>query len=82
MIKTDVLVTIAFPVFERYEFFEEALNSAINQTIVTPIIVVDNGSSHSKFKNYCDKFPNKVKYYRNDFNIGMFANWNKRTSTL
>jgi hypothetical protein len=77
MINTDVLVTIAFPVYERYEFFEEALNSAINQTIITPIIVVDNGSSHGKFKNYCDKFPSRVKYYRNDFNIGMFANWNK-----
>jgi len=71
------LVTIAFPVYERFDFFEEALNSAIQQSVEVPIIVVDNASSHDKFKLICSKFPDRIKYYRNTENIGMFPNWNK-----
>ena len=70
-------VTITFPVYERFDFFEEALNSALNQTVQCPIIVVDNGSSHNKFKLLCEKYQGRVKYYRNPDNIGMFPNWNR-----
>ena len=70
-------VTITFPVYERFDFFEEALNSALNQTVQCPIIVVDNGSSHNKFKLLCEKYQRRVKYYRNPDNIGMFPNWNR-----
>jgi glycosyltransferase involved in cell wall biosynthesis len=73
----DNLVTIAFPVYERTTYFEEAIESAINQIIRVPIIVVDNASSHDRFKDICNKYPNRVKYYRNETNIGMFPNWNR-----
>ena len=42
---TDLL-TIAMPVYERKDFFVEALESAIKQTIKCKIIVIDNCSSH------------------------------------
>lgn len=71
------LLTITFPVYERTTFFREALESAINQTVAVPIIVIDNGSSHNGFELICSEYRNKVKYYRNKTNIGMFANWNK-----
>ena len=68
-------LTIAIPVFERTEFFEEALFSLLNQTVQCKVIVVDNNSSHTFFEEMCAKF--KVDYFKNSTNIGMFPNWNK-----
>ncbi|WP_303852223.1 glycosyltransferase family 2 protein [Seleniivibrio woodruffii] len=71
-------LTIAIPCYERYDYFEEAVNSAINQTVRCSVIVVDNGSSHNKFRDYIERLnDNRIKYYRNEKNIGMFGNWNK-----
>lgn len=73
---TTDLVTIAIPVYERTDFFEEALKSALNQTIQCPILVMDNGSSHDWFKDICNQYPNRVEYHKNASNIGMYPNWN------
>lgn len=70
------LITITIPVFERSDYFEEALNGALSQTVRCPIIVVDNGSSHNRFKSICEKYPDRVEYHKNATNIGMFPNWN------
>lgn len=71
-------LTIAIPVFERTEFFKEALQSAINQTGPVNIIVVDNASSHNFFSETVEALNlDYVKYYRNDTNLGMYGNWNK-----
>ena len=71
-------ITIAIPVYERTEFFKEAIESAINQTVKCTIIVVDNASTHDYFSKYISKFadPN-ITYYRNDENLGMVGNWNR-----
>lgn len=74
MIFTDLL-TIAMPVYERKEFFLEALESAINQTVKCEIIVVDNCSSHDYFERIC--IQKGITYYRNSTNIGLYANCNK-----
>ena len=69
------LITIAIPCYEREQYFLEALESAINQTVKCEIIVVDNCSSHNYFEQVCkDK---NVTYYRNDRNIGLFPNYNQ-----
>ena len=69
------LITIAMPCYERREFFSEALESALNQTVKCKIIVVDNCSSHNYFKKTCEK--KAVTYYRNETNIGLFPNINR-----
>ena len=69
------LLTIAMPVYERKEFFLEALESAINQTVKCEIIVVDNCSSHDYFERICKQ--KGITYYRNDTNIGMYPNCNR-----
>lgn len=74
MIKTDLL-TIALPVYERKDYFEKALESALNQTVGCNIIVVDNCSSHDFFRKVCKK--KNISYHRNEKNIGLFPNWNK-----
>ncbi|MFC4233173.1 glycosyltransferase family 2 protein [Parasediminibacterium paludis] len=72
------LLTIAIPVFERKEYFVEALNSAINQTVPVHIIVVDNASSHTFFRDTVESLgKSNIKYYRNETNLGMYGNWNK-----
>lgn len=69
---TDLL-TISMPVYERKEFFLEALESALNQTVKCKIIVNDNCSSHDFFEKVCKE--KNVDYYRNEKNIGMPANF-------
>ena len=69
---TDVL-TIAMPCYERKDFFREALDSALNQTVKCKVIVIDNCSSHNYFELVCKE--KGVKYYRNETNIGMSANF-------
>jgi glycosyltransferase involved in cell wall biosynthesis len=50
-----------------------ALESALNQTVKCPVIVVDNCSSHDYFEKVCKE--KGIKYYRNDRNIGIAANF-------
>lgn len=71
-------ITIVIPVYERYDYFESAIASAINQTVQCNILVVDNCSSHSKFKTYLEanSLP-FIKYYRNDYVLPMVSNWNQ-----
>jgi glycosyltransferase involved in cell wall biosynthesis len=74
----NFLITIAIPVYERYDFFEEALGSALLQTVNCQVIVVDNHSSHSKFKDYVNSLNNpNIKYFLNATNLGMIENWNR-----
>ena len=71
-------LTIAIPVYERVDYFEDALRSALDQTIMCQIIVVDNNSSHETFKLIIDEIGNgRVKYYKNEENLGMIGNWNR-----
>ncbi|MCW0483188.1 glycosyltransferase [Prolixibacteraceae bacterium A06] len=63
------------PVYERKEFFVEALESAINQTVKCKIIVVDNCSSHNFYEQVCKE--KGITYYRNDENIGMARNFGR-----
>lgn len=71
---TDLL-TIAMPCYERKEFFKDALDSALNQTVKCKIIVIDNCSSHNYFEEVCrDK---GVDYFRNEKNIGIIGNFSR-----
>jgi glycosyltransferase involved in cell wall biosynthesis len=71
---TDLL-TIAMPCYERKDFFREALDSALNQTVKCKIIVLDNCSSHNYYEEVCKE--KGVTYHRNDSNIGMIGNFSK-----
>ncbi len=69
------LITIAIPCYERKQYFLEALESAINQTVRCEIIVVDNCSSHDYFEKVCNE--KGIKYFRNECNIGLYRNINR-----
>ena len=70
--------TIGIPVYERLLGFEEALKSALNVEGCTNILIVDNNSSHNQFERIGRSFnDNRIRYIRNNMNIGLFANWNR-----
>lgn len=69
------LLTIAMPCYERNDFFDTALESALNQTVKCKVIVIDDASSHDYFEKACRK--KNVTYYRNKVNIGLPGNFSK-----
>lgn len=59
-------VSIIIPVYNQVEFFEQCINSIINQSYLnTEIIVVDDGSDGINAKNYDDiaKKDDRIKIY-------------------
>lgn len=75
-------VSIIIPCYKRPDYLEQALESAINQDYMGSyeVIVCDNTplcevspnlELINKFKN------NKILFYRNEENIGMYGNWNR-----
>ena len=63
--------------YNKLEFFREALDSARHQTTQSAIIVVDNASEHDEFKKIIDELQDdSISYYRNASNLGMEGNWN------
>jgi len=70
-------LTIAIPAFERTEFLRAAIDSVLAQSVpADEVIVVDNGSSHGGIADIVAEYKG-VSYFRNERNIGMFANWNR-----
>jgi glycosyltransferase involved in cell wall biosynthesis len=77
-----MLLTIAIPTYRRHNLLRKAVLSALNQKTETKyeLLIVDNDPT-SDFEFLLHKFVShslcKVRYIRNESNIGMFANWNK-----
>lgn len=71
-------VTIAIPTYNRSNFIAKSITSAINQTFTDiEILIIDNNSSDNTkkvVKSFKDK---RIRYIKNDINIGMMNNWNK-----
>lgn len=77
MIKTPTY-SIVIPVYKRVFGFHDALESALNVTGCQEVVVVDDNSDHEEFLDICNSFNDeRVKYHRNEQNIGLFGNWNK-----
>lgn len=75
-------VTIAIPTYKRGALLIEAIDSAINQMDVCckyEVIIVDNetAKNNDTFQMISKYEDEKVLYYKNETNIGMFGNWNK-----
>lgn len=78
--RNNIKFTIAIPTYNRPLLLEKSLESAINQINVKDyeIIIVDNDRNSiltPKLIELCKD--EKVCYFRNQENIGMFGNWNR-----
>lgn len=71
------LITIAFPVYNRTDYFRTALESALNQTVKCRILVVDNNSPHDDFKKILDEYNNPlIEYIKTDETVNQDENFN------
>ncbi|OYU44408.1 MAG: hypothetical protein CFE44_13115 [Burkholderiales bacterium PBB4] len=72
------LITIAIPCYNRIEYFHDAIKGALNQTVPCRVLVVDNASPTDDYERACGALANpRIRYVRNEANIGMFGNWNR-----
>ena len=75
-------ITIAIPTYKRNHLIKNALDSALNQKGFDnyEVIVVDNDDdfNNKELENILKEYNNeKISYYKNEKNIGMFGNWNR-----
>ena len=81
--KRSPRVSILMPVYSHFEFFEQALQSAVHQDYNDDyeIVVVDNnpiGGDITEYQKIIERADSsKIMYYRNEKNIGLFGNWNR-----
>ncbi|SHH28014.1 glycosyltransferase [Clostridium grantii] len=72
------LVSILIPAYNRVEYLELALNTALNQTYKNiEVVICDDSSEDTVEKMITEKFIGKYKnlrYYRNKENLGQFEN--------
>jgi len=77
------LVSICIPTYNAGDFIEETLKSIVNQTYKNiEIIIGDNASSDNTY-DIIQKFQKKdsrIKYYKNEINLGYSTNCNKLIS--
>lgn len=73
-------VSILIPVYNREEYIEETVTSALNQTFNDiEIIIVDNFSTDNTWnilENLAKKDP-RIKIFQNNSNIGPVKNWKR-----
>ena len=77
--KDNSLVTIAIPVFNGYKYLEKTIESIINQDYKKiEILISDNYSSDNteKICRYYSKLDNRIKYIKQEKNIGAINNLN------
>lgn len=77
------LITIAIPTYKRPKLLKEAIDSALDQVGFDDyeVIIVDNDDTFeikSETQKLIESYDSdKLFYYKNDKNIGMFGNWNR-----
>lgn len=75
--KVFPLVSILIPTYNRPEYFELALRSAINQTYKNIEIIIGDDSTDEEteilMSYYLNNYEN-IKYYHNEENLGQFKN--------
>lgn len=80
--KQHNLVSIVIITYKRAHGLKNALDSALSQDYNNDYVITvldDSGfdqATDDLMKEYCEKYAN-IAYYRNDTNLGQYANWNR-----
>lgn len=83
--KKEPLVSIILPTYNRRDMLEYALLSALNQTYKNIEIIIGDNCSQDDTENFCNEWQhkdNRIKYYRQNRNIGPFANTDNLLSKI
>jgi len=71
-------ISIGVTVFRRLEFLEQALTSAVNQTIPVKVHLHDDGCEDiGRLQRILSRFGGRVEYHRNPKTLGLFQNMNQ-----
>lgn len=74
------LVSIGMPVYNGGRFLSEALDSLLNQDFQNCELIISDNASTDNTAEICKRYlekDNRIRYYRNEVNIGAIANFNK-----
>jgi glycosyltransferase involved in cell wall biosynthesis len=70
-------ITIAVTVFNRRDFVLDAIRSALDQTVPVKVVVVEDCGPDATLRDFVTgEFGNRIEYFRNPKNRGLFDNWN------
>ena len=70
-------ITIAITVYDRRDFLEQAIDSALNQTVPVKIMVVEDCGPDLTLQSWVkSKYGSRLEYIRNPRRRGLFDNWN------
>jgi glycosyltransferase involved in cell wall biosynthesis len=70
-------ITIVVTVFSRRKFVHDAIRSALNQTVPVKVIVVEDCGPDANLRDFITgEFGDRIEYFRNPKNRGLFDNWN------
>ncbi len=72
--KEDSEVTIVIPTFNRSDYVQEAIDSALNQTYPCHVIVCDHGSSDNT-PEVMKKYGSRIQYIRKEEDLGPHFCW-------
>ena len=77
MLLTADQITIAVTVYNRREYLKQAIRSALEQTVPVRVIVVEDcGPDPFLREMIIGRFGDRITYFRNQKNRGLFDNWN------
>ena len=77
---TSTKLTIGLPVYNGDNFLEECLESILAQTFRDFKLIISDNASTDRTESICRRFAEndpRVKYYRNEKNIGAAPNFNR-----
>src|SRR5436853_6494964 len=70
-------ITIAVTVYNRRDYIEQAIETALNQTVPVQVMVVEDCGPDATLQDFIKgKFGSHIEYHRNAQRRGLFDNWN------
>lgn len=76
VMKSDVILSICIPTFDRPQYIEELINDIITSDIQDlEIVISDDNPNSIKTRQVVDKFKDpRIKYFQNNINLGFDGN--------
>ena len=72
-------MTIGVPVYNGERFLAECLDSLLSQTYRGFILLISDNASTDSTEEICQRYvkaDSRVRYHRNETNIGLYGNFN------
>ena len=74
---TPEQITIAITVFDRRDYLEQAVGSALAQTLPVRVMIVEDCGPDPGLERFIrSRFGSQINYRRNPWRRGLFDNWN------